>query len=374
MKFCIIAGEMSGDKHGAFLIQELTSLHPDLSFFGLGGDRMHELYPAIESWADEAAVVGFVEVLKRFNWFKTYLLNIQDTICQERPEALILIDYPGFNLRLAARIHKLCPQTKIIYFISPQVWAWHRGRIPKMAKILDLMLCIFPFEKPLFNNAGLQTEFVGHPLVDDIKKKHNPGIRESDLIGFFPGSRTREIERHFPVFIKTAIMLKKTHPSWRFETAASNQRLADLMRTMVNDYGLTPEALDIRVGNYHDLMDRASVAAVASGTATLEAALHELPYVLVYKVSTLTYWVARALINIQFLGMVNILARRPVVRELIQHQFTPIATASEIERLMDPNVRREVLFKMKEAVAQLGQGGSAHQAAEAIMKLLQQSH
>lgn len=369
MKFYIIAGEMSGDKHGALLMRELTRLNPDIEFSGLGGERMHELCPQVENWADEAAVVGLVEVLKRYGWFKKHLLGMLERIKREKPECLILIDYPGFNLRLAERVRKYCPDTKIVYFISPQVWAWHKGRIPKMVKMLDLMMCIFPFEKQLFENAGLPTEFVGHPLVDDILADRRTDIREPDLIGFFPGSRTREIERHFPVFIQTAMMLRKTHPLWRFETAASNERLADIMRAMVIDAGLSPEALDIRVGNYHDLMDRAAAAAVASGTATLEAALHRLPYVLVYKVAYLTYLVGRAVINIQFLGMVNILAQRPVVRELIQHDFTPIAVASEIERLMDPNVRREVLGNMKEATDKLGHGGAAAKAAQTVLGL-----
>ncbi len=369
MKFYIIAGEMSGDKHGALLMQELAKLHPNIEFEGLGGDNMHTFCPAIENWADEAAVVGVIEVLKRYGWFKQHLLGTLERIRTEKPECLILIDYPGFNLRLAERVHKLCPDTKIVYFISPQVWAWHKGRVPKMVEMLDLMMCIFPFEKQLFENAGLKTEFVGHPLVDDILAARRTDVREPDLIGFFPGSRTREVEHHFPVFIKTAIMLRKTHPGWKFETAASNERLASIMRAMVEKAGLSPEALNIRVGNYHDLMDRASAAAVASGTATLEAALHQLPYVLVYKVAYLTYLAARTVIKIPFLGMVNILAQRSIVRELLQTEFTPIAVASEIERLMDPNVRRDVLTSMKEATDKLGNGGSASKAAEVVMEL-----
>jgi lipid-A-disaccharide synthase len=370
MKFYIIAGETSGDKHGALLMQELYKIFPDLDIVGLGGTLMHQLSDQVEDWADEAAVVGLVEVLKRFNYFKKYLLNTLDAIVRDKPECLILVDYPGFNLRLAERVHRLSPETKIVYFISPQVWAWHKGRIPKMAKILDLMMCIFPFEKPLFENAGLKTEFVGHPLVDDILARHQNDIREDELIGFFPGSRTKEIERHFPVFIKTAKLLKQTHPSWRFETAASNERLANRMIEMAKADGLSAEALNIKVGHYHNLMDRCSAAAIASGTATLEAALHELPYVLVYKVNQLTYWVARFLIKIRFLGMVNILAQRPVVRELIQGDMSPIAVASELERLMDPNVRRTVLSDMKESVDKLGHGGAATKAAEAIADLL----
>lgn len=371
MKLFIIAGEMSGDKHGALLLDELTRLKPEVDVAGLGGPRMHKSFPGVEDWADEAGVMGFIDVAKKYRYFRTKFLETLQRIKQEQPECLVLVDYPGFNLRMAARVRKQCPKTKIAYFISPQVWAWKKGRLPKMARTLDLMLCIFPFEKPLFEQAGLKTEFVGHPLVDEIMEKRLTGVRDPDLIGLFPGSRSREIEKHVPVFIEVVKTLKKNHPEWRFETAASNEALAERMRRMAEKRGLMPEALDIRVGSFHSLMDRAWAGVIASGTATLEAALHQLPYVLVYKVSWSTALIARMLLRIPYVGMVNILSKRGVVKELLQEKFTPLNVIGELERLTTPNLRAQALRDMQQAVDKLGPGGAAKRAAEAIVNLME---
>ena len=195
-------------------------------------------------------------------------------------DCLILIDYPGFNLRLAEKVRKCCPHTKIIYFISPQVWAWHRGRIPKMVRMLDLMMCIFPFEASLFQEAGLKTEFVGHPLVDEIASIRKDDVREASLVGLFPGSRNREIDRHFPVFIEVVRRLSGERPELSFETAASTEALAERMRGMAQKAGMPPELFHITVGGYHELMDRATMGVVASGTATYNSADQTIDWVL----------------------------------------------------------------------------------------------
>lgn len=372
MNLYIIAGEKSGDIHGTLLLKNLLRLMPGLKVQGLGGRGMHELCPAVEDWADEAAVIGFVEVAKKFGWFRKRFLSILDRIRQDRPDCLILIDYPGFNLRLAEKVRRECPHTKIVYFISPQVWAWHRGRIPKMVRTLDLMMCIFPFEAPLFREAGLQAEFVGHPLVDEIASLHKDDVREPSLVGLFPGSRNREIDRHFPVFVEVVRRLSQTRPELKFETAASNETLAERMKDMARKAGVSPEVFHITVGRYHELMDRAAVGVVASGTATMEAALHRLPYMLVYKVPLLTYWMARMLVKIRFIGMVNILAEKAVVKELIQFDLTPDKVIGEIERLLVPENRDALLAEMKQAADKLGQGGAAEHAADAVCRLLKE--
>ena len=349
MKLYMIAGEKSGDIHGALLLKNLLRLMPGMEVRGLGGHGMHALCPGVEDWADEAAVIGVVEVLKKYGWFRKRFLSILEQIRQDQPDCLILIDYPGFNLRLAEKVRKCCPHTKIIYFISPQVWAWHRGRIPKMVRMLDLMMCIFPFEASLFQEAGLKTEFVGHPLVDEIASIRKDDVREASLVGLFPGSRNREIDRHFPVFIEVVRRLSGERPELSFETAASTEALAERMRGMAQKAGMPPELFHITVGGYHELMDRATMGVVASGTATMEAALHRLPYMLVYKVPLLTYWMARMLIKIRFIGMVNILAQKSVVKELIQFDFTPDKVIEEIERLLVPENRDALLADMKQA-------------------------
>lgn len=370
MLLYIVAGELSGDKHGSLMLRELKSLLPDTEVRGLGGPLMHEEYPEIKDWADEAAVVGFVEVAKNFLFFRRHFITLLHQIKKDKPDVLVLLDYPGFNLRMAEAVKRESPGTKIVYFISPQVWAWHKGRIPKMVRIIDLMLCIFPFEKVLFETAGLPTEFVGHPLVDDINARRNENIRESHLIGLFPGSRSREIERNFPTMLQTALLLKKEHPDWTFETGASSEKFALRLKEICDSLNVPQNLVNIRLGNYHELMDRASAAIIASGTATMEAALHELPYVLIYKMSPLTFWMAKKLVTIKFIGMVNILSGKEVIKELIQDDFTPRKTADEIERLMSEEYRENILKGMKASVDMLGQGGAARNAAESIARLV----
>ncbi len=370
MKFYVIAGEASGDQQGALLMRELLRRQPDLEFVGLGGARMHALAPGVEDWAEQAAVIGVVEVLRHAGYFLRRLDEMERRVAEDQPDALILIDYPGFNQRLAQRVRRVSPRTRIAYFIAPMVWAWHRSRAPKLARLLDLMLCTFPFEKPIFEDAGLRTEFVGHPLVDDILAQRRRDVREPGLIGLFPGSRRREIERHFPVFLDVVRAARAKHPSWRFETSASSPKMEELMRRMTEAAGVDPGLINVRRGSYHDLMDRAEAALVASGTATLEAALHELPFALVYKVAWGTYWLGRLILTIRFIGMVNILADRPVVRELIQQDFTAEAALAELERLMQPELRERVLREMRESVSRLGYGGAAAKAAEAILAMV----
>ena len=371
MKFYVVAGEKSGDKQGALLMQEMLHHRPDIEFVGLGGSRMHAIAPqGVEDWAEQAAVIGVVEVLKHARFFMRRLREMTERIAADQPEGLILIDYPGFNQRLAERVHKLCPGTKIAWFIAPMVWAWHKGRIPKLARMLDLMLCTFPFEKPLFEAAGLRTEFVGHPLADDILATRREGVREQGLIGLFPGSRVREIERHFPVFLALVQQLRSLHPDWRIETSASSPKLEAMMLRMAQKAGVPAEQLNIRVGNYHDLMDRAEAALVTSGTATLEAALHGLPFALVYKVAWGTYFLARMVLTIKYIGMVNILADSTVTRELIQHEFNVPNCISELEKLMTPDTRAEVISGMHASVDCLcQQGGAAAKAAQAVLSL-----
>ncbi len=369
MKIFMVAGEKSGDKQGALLIRELLARRPDIEIVGLGGSQMHALAPGVEDWAEQAAVIGFVEVLRHARFFLDRLKSMAERIEREQPEGLVLIDYPGFNQRLAERVHATCPKTKIAYFIAPMVWAWHKSRIPKLARVLDLMMCTFPFEKPLFEDAGLRTEFVGHPLVDDILSTRQTNVREKGLIGLFPGSRRREIERHFPVFLQLVERLHTLHPEWRFETSASSEKLAALMHSMAEKAGVPAERINICPGSYHGLMDRAEAALVTSGTATLEAALHELPFTLVYKVAWGTYLMGRLLLTIKYIGMVNILVDKPVTRELIQQDFTVENCIAELERLTTEPSRSEQLAGMKESIDTLGHGGAAARAAEAVLSL-----
>jgi lipid-A-disaccharide synthase len=359
----VVAGEVSGDTHGAGVLAEVRARHPGVEVHGLGGPRLRALAgPGLEDWVGEAAVLGAWEVIKHYGFFRRKFYETLARIDALQPEVVLLIDYPGFNLRLAKKLQKLRPAIKIVYYISPQVWAWHQSRIPKMAQWLDLMICIFPFEAPLYNASGLPTEFGGHPLTDYLAIKKTGASREPDLVALLPGSREREIAALWPVMLQTAARLRQSHPEMRFATAAVNDRLAARMHDLAGGF-----PVEIGRGNAHDLMQCASAGLVASGTATLEAAYFGLPHALIYKVAWLTYEIGRRVVKVPHLGIVNILAGREVVREFIQHAATPEPLASELSRLLDDPVAQKTLQdEMTAVVATLGQGGAYARTARLV--------
>ena len=366
MKLYLVAGERSGDRHGAGLIEEIRTLAPDVTCHGLGGPEMHALAPAITDWIEEAGVVGLVEVLRKYPWFRRRFAETLAEIKALAPAAVVLIDYPGFNLRLAAALRRSGFTGKIICYISPQVWAWHRSRIPRMARLLDLMLCIFPFEKALYEDCGLPTIFTGHPLVAWHRARRLPEHREPGLIGLFPGSRRREILKHFPPLLDAAARMAVERPGLRFVASAASPALASMMQGILAQHPVP--RLTIETGTVHTLMQRATCGAVASGTATLEAAIHQLPHCLIYKVSPGTYWIGRALIRVPFLGIVNILAGRQLVRELIQHHCSGPRIAAELLRLNDdPAARRTLVHDLSTVVDSLHGDHAYQQAATAIL-------
>src|SRR3984893_2354064 len=218
-----VAGEASGDEHGAALMRALREFVPNLDFAGRGGPRMKALAgEAFMNWSDSAAVVGLWEVVKRYGYFREQFQRALREIASINPDAVVLIDYPGFNLRLARSLRKKSPALKIIYYISPQVWAWNRGRIGQMARFLDLMLCIFPFEAELYNKSGLRTVFVGHPMIENLGKLRTGEERQPSLIGLFPGSRLREVRKIFPIMLRAAREIVTRRSEVHFEVAAAS--------------------------------------------------------------------------------------------------------------------------------------------------------
>lgn len=339
----IVAGEASGDTHGGALMRSLREQEPSIRFTGKGGPKMASVAAesggTLDNWIAEAGVLGLWDVLRHYGYFRRKFAALLDELAANPPEAVILVDYPGFNLRLAKAIRKRRIPTRIIYYISPQVWAWNRGRIPGMARALDLMICIFPFEKDLYESSGLPTVIAGHPMAEELRPVP-VADRDPHLLGLFPGSREREVRRIFPVMIGAARLIGRSRPEIRFETAAATEAHAALMRQMAGEASV---AITVTTGASRDLMRRAGAALVCSGTATLEAACLGLPHALVYKVATLTYEVGIRVIRVPYLGMVNILANRPVIREFIQHAATPAALADEGLRLLNSTEARERL-------------------------------
>lgn len=369
----IIAGELSGDTHGAGLLRELKALEPDLKVVGLGGPKMREVAgEGIEDWVETAGVVGLWEVLKMYRYFKEKMDAVLDSILDQKPEGVILVDYPGFNLRLAKALRTAGYTGRILYYISPQVWAWKKGRVKTMARVLDLMICIFPFEKEFYEKSGLRTEFSGHPMVDRVITLRRDWKREPGLVGWFPGSRLNEVRRLFPLMMDAAKAIKLAVPNARFAVSAANETLAGFMRAMADEHGMPEAKRWIETGTVYDLMQRAEAGAVASGTATLEAACFGLPYTLVYNVSWPTYIVGKLVVKIKHLGIVNILAGREVVRELVQGDLNAGTLAQATTRLLlDAACRESLQADLAAVVAELGSGGAYARAAKAVHECLE---
>jgi lipid-A-disaccharide synthase len=363
-----VAGEASGDNHGAALMEALRRLQPGLQLLGRGGPRMKAVAgDRFLDWSDEAGVVGLWEVVKHYGYFRREFRRTLREIAQAKPQAVVLIDYPGFNLRLARALREGSLRGKIIYYISPQVWAWNRGRIPQMARWLDLMLCIFPFEAEFYEQSGLRTIFVGHPLIEDLDGRRTSESRESNLVGLFPGSRVREVRQHLPILIRVMHELQTRRPELSFEIAAATEALAACVRDALSEESLGKAR--VTVGKASETMQRSAVGVVASGTATLEAAFFRMPFVLVYKVAALTYLAGRMLIRVKYLGMPNVLAGREIVPEFIQGKARPTAIATALINLLhDHSRRQQMLADFDQVISKLGRGGANRAAASAILK------
>ncbi len=375
-----VAGEASADNHGAALMRALRKADVDLRFVGRGGPQMKAVAgDNFQNWIDKSGVLGLWEVIKHYGYFRKQFHQTLDEIGASKPNAVVLIDYPGFNLRLARALRKRLQSQKIIYYISPQVWAWNRSRIKKMAHWLDLMLCIFPFEAELYNQSGLRTIFVGHPMIERLRDRQ-PSVaaatygsagkidiqRDSNLVGLFPGSRGREVRKIFPILVQTARELRRSKPDLHFEVAAASDELAQEMEKMLGSQDR--HLFGIKIGQTAEIMQRAVAGIVASGSATLEAAYFRMPFALIYKVAWPTYLAGRLLVKVKYLGMPNVLADKQVVPEFIQHRAKSPDLAKTILRLLDDPMKREqMISEFDKIAAQLGESGASERAATAIL-------
>ena len=376
-----VAGEVSADNHGASLMRCMRELDPTLKFIGRGGPQMQEVAGRqFKNWIGDAAVLGLWEVLKKYGYFREQFRQTTEEIVETEPDAVLLIDYPGFNLRLARALRRQSRRQKIIYYISPQVWAWNRGRIKRMARWIDLVLCIFPFEADLYNESGLQALFVGHPMIERLQVRKADLERDPNLIGLFPGSRLREVRKILPVSIETARLLLRSKPTLRFEVAAASEQLSPEINKMLTPHlnwlpsvtsgaPRTRPIFEIMVGKTAEIMQRAWVGIVASGSATLEAAYFRMPFALVYKVAWPTYLAARLVVNVNYLGMPNLLAGREVVPEFIQHRAQPNAIANALRPLIDDEkARNQMISQFDVVIPKLGGSGAGEKAARAIIE------
>lgn len=367
-----VAGEVSADNHGAALMRCLCGLDSRLQFVGRGGPQMREIAgEQFKNWIGEAAVLGLWEVLRKYGYFREQFHETLREIRESKPDAVVLIDYPGFNLRLARALRRQAPRQKIIYYISPQVWAWDHGRIKRMAHFIDLVLCIFPFETDLYNQVGLRALFVGHPMIERLQDRKIDTQRDPNLIGLFPGSRSREVRKIFPVMLETVRELRKHNRNLRFEVAAASEQLALEMSPAVAglDQSQDGEAIQIKVDETAVIMQRAWAGIVASGSATLEAAYFRLPFVLIYKVMWPTYLAARLVVNVKYLGMPNLLADKEVVPEFIQYRAKPRAVVEAVQPLIEnANARERMISEFDSIIGRLGETGASERAARAIIE------
>jgi lipid-A-disaccharide synthase len=325
----------------------------------------------VEDWLEEAAVLGLWEVLKKYGYFRSKMAETVSRILADRPDGILLIDYPGFNLRLAKALRLQGYEGKLIYYISPQVWAWKKGRVRTMAEMLDLMICIFPFEKELYEASGLPTEFAGHPLIDEMAEVRDETIiREEGFVALLPGSREREIAKLFPPMLDAAEQLLRWRADLRFGTTGATPELTERLREMAAERGIA-DSFEIGEETSHRIMQRASAGVVASGTATLEAACLGLPYCLTYKVAWLTAEVARRVMSVDFLGIVNVMAGREVVRELLQADARGETIAAELRGLLEnPEARAALQRELSSIVEMLGDGGTHERAAGFVEAIL----
>jgi lipid-A-disaccharide synthase len=357
-----LAGEPSGDARGAELIRALRGLDPSLSFTGMGGPQMKAEGMDVLEDLSGLAVVGIIEVLKHYRFFRQIMASLLREVSQRKPVAVVGIDYPGFNLRFfnQLRSHIDTKTIRRIQYISPQLWAWDEKRKWQMAKSLDLVLCMFPFEPKVYEKTGLRAVYVGHPL---ISISPTPAVnRDSNLIAFFPGSRERELREHMPVFVETEKLLRQQDPKIQCEYASNHPR---------NQYWIQSFSTELKIAAPSELFARAHCAAVCSGTATLEAALHGLPLCVIYRVAWPTYWFGRLMIKVPFLGMPNLILNRPLFRELIQRELHPVQLSQELLRLHTDSAARKTL---EEGYAQirsiLGTELAAEKAAQEILGLV----
>jgi lipid-A-disaccharide synthase len=366
----VIAGEISGDMHAAGLIQELKKLDPTIQYYGIGGPRLRA--EGVETFHDvrEMGVMGFVEVLKRLFFFHRVFREMEALARNRKPDAVLLVDYPGFNLRFAASAHAM--GIKVIYYICPQVWAWNRGRIPKMAAVVDRLMAIFPFEPKVFERTALKVDFVGHPLVTEIQEMlHAPLTplpwQGDPKIGMLPGSRHTEIDRMLPAFCAAAKRVEQHFPNASFIIPAPTPEIETHIRKLLKSLREVPRHISIVQGEARQIFRQSRAALVKSGTATMESALVGCPTVIAYIVSPMTCWIGRKLATVKFMGIVNIIANRRICPEFLQEQATPEALAGAlIPLLTDTPERAAMLTGYDEVREMLGNGGAAERAARVV--------
>ena len=370
----MIAGEASGDLHGANLVQELRRQDPSVEVHGVGSRKMREAGVTMLADASAISVVGATEVLTHLGPIYRVYATLKRFLREERPDLLILIDFPDFNILVGKAARRL--GIPVLYYISPQVWAWRKGRARTIARLVRAILVLFPFEVDIYRREGADVRFVGHPLADSARSGLTQSQARSQLglapgrrtVALLPGSRRKEIENLLPDMLAAARILRERFPDLQFLLPLAPTLDPALVRGTVDAAGVPVTVVDGRV---YDVLRAADAAMVTSGTATLETGLMAVPMVIVYRVSRLSYLIGRMIIDVKHIGLVNIVAGRTVAPELIQDAVTPERIAAELEAVLaDPVRHRAVVGELTQVRRLLGEGGASRKAAAAVLEVL----
>jgi len=376
-KILLVAGEVSGDLHGAHLVGAIQEIDPEFELIGIGGEGLQKKGMKLLHHAQSLSVVGISEAFRKLRTAFKLLRELKEAMEREKPDLVILIDCPEFNLRLAGIAHK--KGIPVLYYISPQIWAWRRGRIRSIAKRVTKMVVLFRFEVPIYQAAGVDVEWVGHPLLDIVR----PALQREEAfqrfgldprqktVALLPGSRKDEVARLLPPLSASALLLRRAIPGLQFVIPLAPGISKNDIDPLLKD---TPVPIILVPGFVYDVMDLSDLIITASGTATLEAAILGKPMVIVYKVSFLSYWVGRALVRVRHIGLVNLVAGKEVARELLQEEVRPERIADEALRLLrDPALYRKTIESLSEVRQGLGEPGGSYRAARIVLSLLQEN-
>ncbi|HOK89023.1 MAG TPA: lipid-A-disaccharide synthase [Candidatus Hydrogenedentes bacterium] len=361
-----IAGEPSGDMHAARLIAAIRDLRPGWRVSGYGGERMRDAGMELRFDLASMAVMGIVEVARHLGTIRHLFNDLRDTLDRERPDALVLVDYPGFNLRAAAMARDR--NIPVIYYISPQVWAWKKKRIHTIARVVDRMLVILPFERELYQKVGVPCDYVGHPLLDDPFLADPPSLEgRPPVLAVLPGSREQEIRRIGPAMMETARRYLERHPETRLVSAAVDDARARQIRDMAPDL-----PLEVMVNGMREVLAQARGALVASGTATLQTALAGVPMLVVYRMHPVTFLLAACVVRVPHISLVNLLAGREIVPEILQGRARPDVLLPALESIMATGDRRDRMARdLRELRERLGGPGASERAAEILIRAVE---
>lgn len=375
-KIFVIACEISADSHGGKLIRNFKKIHPELEFRGVGGPKMKEAGMTVLSDMTQFSALGLGDVVRQYFKYRSVFYRALNDLEKWRPDALILIDSPAFNLRFAKKVKKKFPRLEILYYIAPQIWAWGYRRIHTVKKTVSKMFSIFPFEVPFYESAGISCSYVGHPSLEELSpvldrntERNRLGVQNKEsAIGLLPGSRQNEIERILPIMLETAVLLTESLANLRFFIARSPNVSENVYRGILSGFKIP---ITFFQGNLYKNLRAMDFALVTSGTATLQTALVETPFFLLYKTGWSTYWLARHLVRVPYLGIVNLLAQKSIVPEFIQHRARARDIAQEAKELLTSQSRYAAMKKELQKVRELlEKEAKTSDAADAMWRYL----